>query len=67
MSDKRFSSEFLAAQIAGSCRLEGIHISAEQEQMMRDIIDGKLDSQVLIRQMIAKHKVNNPESFSDKS
>lgn len=52
-----FSTEFLASQIAGSCRIEGIKITSHHEQMVRDVIDGKVDAGSLIAQMVLKHKV----------
>lgn len=59
MSKTKFTSEFLAAQITGSCNLAGMKISQEQEQRMCDIIDGKRDVKSLLQEMMEKHRVEN--------
>ena len=50
---REISTDFLAAQIAGSCRIEGIKVTAEDEQVMRDVIDGKVDVESRIDDIIA--------------
>lgn len=41
MSTKRISDRFVAEQVAGSCRLEGIQISKKDEAQLLDIVSGK--------------------------
>ncbi len=59
MSTNHFSAKTIAAQVAGSCRLEGIKVSADDEQMMCDIISGKIDATVLRRQIIQQYRSQN--------
>jgi hypothetical protein len=42
------TSEYLASQVAGSCRIEGIRVSARQEQTICDVIDGKADAKAMV-------------------
>lgn len=55
---RAFSSQFQAAQLAGSCRIEGIKVTAGEELVMCQIIDGQIDGkhlrQVLVAQIKAK-------------
>jgi hypothetical protein len=52
MRSKPITSEFLAAQAAGSCRIEGLQVSAEEEQLMSDIIAGKVDADAEIQKIV---------------
>jgi len=59
MRSPRFSANFLAAQVAGSCRLEGIPVSKQDEQTMKDIIAGNVDSAQLRRDLVKKFQSQN--------
>jgi hypothetical protein len=48
-----------AAQVAGSCRLEGIKVSREDEAMMTNIIAGNLDSMALRQSLVQRFKAEN--------
>jgi hypothetical protein len=48
MARHAFTSEYLASQVAGSCRIEGIRVSARQEQTICDVIDGKADAKAMV-------------------
>jgi hypothetical protein len=54
-----FSEEFLAAQVAGSCRLAGMSVTQKEEQMIRGIIAGKIDAAEMRHQVIAYYKTTN--------
>ena len=47
----KFSAEYKAAQVAGSCRMEGIHVSKAQELRMCEIIKGKIDANLVAKQL----------------
>lgn len=59
MPNNQFSSKFVASQIAGSCRIEGIRVSVTQERIICEVIDGKTDAKILRRQLVAKFKAAN--------
>lgn len=59
MQRSQFSSKFVASQIAGSCRIEGIRVSLAQERTIREVVDGKTDATLLRRQLVAKFKAAN--------
>ena len=59
MARHGFSASYLASQVAGSCRIEGIRVSAQQEQTICDIIDGKADPKTLRRQLANQFRANN--------
>jgi len=59
MSKTGFSEKFIAEQVAGSCRLEGMRISANDEQLMLDIIAGKVNAAELRRQLVQQYRVQN--------
>jgi hypothetical protein len=46
---RTLTPEYQAAQLAGSSRLEGIRVSAAQEQMMISIIRGDTNEEEVIR------------------
>lgn len=52
----KFSAEYMAVQVAGSCRMEGIHVSKAQEQRMCDIISGRLDAGLIAKQLANKYR-----------
>lgn len=56
---KKWSSEFMAHQIAGSCRIGGMVVSHEEELQMKDIIAGRLDANELKAGLVAKFKEQN--------
>ena len=57
MRSSPFSNTFLAAKVAGSCRLEG------DEQDMCDIIAGKLNAAVLRRQIVPQYQSKNSKTL----
>ncbi len=59
MHSKHFSDKFIAAQVAGSCRLEGIRVSADEEKLMCDIIAGKVDAVALRHQLVQQYQAQN--------
>lgn len=59
MARHAFTSEYLASQVAGSCRIEGIRVSARQEQTICDVIDGKADAKAIRRKLVAQFQANN--------
>lgn len=56
LRDKPITAEFLAAQAAGSCRIEGLKVTPEEEELMKDIIDGKVDAECKIQKMVDAFK-----------
>lgn len=56
---KHDKNSVLAAQVAGSCRLEGIKVSREDETMMTNIIAGKVDSIALRHKLVQRFKTEN--------
>jgi len=59
MSKAGFSAKFIAEQVAGSCRLEGMCISADDEQLMCDIVAGKVNAAELRRQLVQQYRAQN--------
>lgn len=59
MDKKRFSVKFIASQIAGSCRLAGVSVSAEDEKLMRGIISKGNDAKKLRRDLVEHYKSQN--------
>jgi len=59
MAHHAFTSEYLASQVAGSCRIEGIRVTALQEQTIRDVIEGKVDAKAMRRTLVAQFQANN--------
>jgi len=59
MDANRFSQKFVASQIAGSCRLDGVRVSIEDEQLICDIISGKVEPQELRRALVNQYKQRN--------
>lgn len=53
---KAYSPEYLAAQTAGSFRMEGIRVSKEREKRMCDVIAGKVDVVSLRASVVDKYK-----------
>lgn len=53
------SVEFDAEQVAGSLRIEGIPVSKEDELLMRDIIEGKVDPKALEAELIQNFIASN--------
>ncbi len=51
MVTRRTTPEYIASQLAGSCRLEGIRVSVADERLMRDIVAGEVDGRRLARQL----------------
>jgi hypothetical protein len=60
--DKRITAEFLAAQAAGSCRIEGLKVAPEEEERMRDIISGKIDAEEDIQKIVDAFKAQNTKT-----
>lgn len=52
MSKKTSKDEYLAAQAAGSCRIEGLKVTREEEQLMADIIAGRVDAEAEIKKIV---------------
>ncbi len=48
---RTWTPEYRAAQLAGSSRLEGIRVSADDEKMMASIIRGDVHATDLIREL----------------
>lgn len=48
---RRKTPEYVVSQLAGSCRLEGIRVSAEDEKLMQSIVTGEVDGKALARQI----------------
>lgn len=50
---------YVASQLAGSCRLEGISVSRADERLMQSIVSGEVDGKAAARrvaeQIRAKH------------
>jgi len=59
MDTKPFSNKFIAAQIAGSCRLDSVRVSEEDERVMCDIISGRIDAPELRRRLVEQFKLQN--------
>jgi len=59
MSKQIINSAFLAEQVAGSCRIEGIHVSKEQENMMRQIISGQVDAKKIVSDLVNRYRQTN--------
>lgn len=55
MGVQALTPEFRAAQLAGSSRLEGIRVSADDEKMMASIIRGDVRATDLIRELKAEY------------
>lgn len=54
MSNKAPNVAFLAEQVAGSCRIEGIQVSKKQLERMQQVIAGQLNAAELRAQLV-KH------------
>ena len=54
-----FTSKYLASQVAGSCRIEGICVSAREERTICEVIDGKVDAKALRRKLVAQFRASN--------
>lgn len=52
MSNKVPNAAFLAEQIAGSCRIEGVQVSKEQLKRMQQVIAGQINSEELRAQLV---------------
>lgn len=48
MPSRVITSRFIAAQLAGSCRIEGLKVTAEEELLMQNVIDGSVDAEAQI-------------------
>ena len=59
MARHAFTSKYLAAQVAGSCRIEGVRVSARQEKLICDVIDGKTNAKALRRKLVAQFRASN--------
>ena len=59
MSTKRFSDEFVAEQVAGSCRLEGIQISKKDEAQILDIVSGKKNGSKMVSDLANQYRNKN--------
>ena len=66
MRVKPITSEFLAAQAAGSCRIEGLKVTEKEERLMRDIIAGKVDAEAEIQKIVNACKAENKVPKSGK-
>jgi len=64
MNTRRFTEKFIATQIAGSCRLDGVRVSAEEERLMCDIVTGKIDAQELRRKLVEQYRKQNLDKQS---
>jgi hypothetical protein len=53
---RKLTPEYLAAQLAGSSRLEGIRVSAADEKEMASIIRGEVSEASLIRSLKSKYR-----------
>jgi hypothetical protein len=53
---RMLTPEYLAAQLAGSSRLEGIRVSAADEKEMASIIRGDVSEASLIRSLKSKYR-----------
>lgn len=60
----RLSTDFKVQQIAGSCRLEAIKVSKEDELLMAQIIDGVVDGAVYRQKLAKKYKEANAKLAS---
>lgn len=59
MSKQAINSAFLAGQVAGSCRIEGIHVSKDQENVMRQIISGQVDAKKIVNDLVNRYRKTN--------
>ena len=50
---RNITTDFLAAQLAGSSRIEGVPVSKDDEKVMRDVIEGKIDVDKTIDHLIS--------------
>ncbi|MBV1915272.1 MAG: hypothetical protein KUG72_07800 [Pseudomonadales bacterium] len=64
MTRHAFKTEYLASQVAGSCRIEGIHVSASQERTICEVIDGKVDAKALRQKLVAQFQASNKHRVS---
>lgn len=53
---RKLTPEYLAAQLAGSSRLEGIRVTAADEKEMASIIRGDVSEASLIRSLKSKYR-----------
>lgn len=56
-----YSDDFLAKQVAGSCKLSGISVSEADERQIRDIISGKVDAGEARNRLVEKFKNQNKD------
>jgi len=59
MRSKSFSASFIAAQIAGSCRLEGIPVTAQDEKTIKNIVAGRVNAAQLRRALVEQYQSQN--------
>jgi hypothetical protein len=45
---------YVASQIAGSCRLEGIPVSQADERLMQSVVSGQVDGKAAARRVAAQ-------------
>lgn len=57
----KFSAEYMAVQVAGSCRMEGIRVSSNDEKRLSDIIDGRVDAKALASQIAQQYRARNKQ------
>jgi hypothetical protein len=60
---KVLTNRFIANQLAGSCRLEGIRVTANDETQMLNILDGRVNPAILRRNLINKYRAQNKETL----
>ena len=53
------STKFKVSQIAGSLRMEGIVVSARDESVMADIVDGKINAAEQRQRLVEQYKKQN--------
>jgi len=58
------SPEYIASQVAGSCRLEGIRVSASDMAIMTDVISGRADSVLLRQKIVERYQNKNRASLT---
>lgn len=56
MSKQIINSAFLAEQIAGSCRMEGIQVSKAQEDKMQQVISGQADPKKMLAELLSRYR-----------
>ncbi len=61
----KLSTSFKVRQIAGSCRLESIAVSKDDELLMAKIVDGEIDGAVYRQHLVEKYKAINSKRLAD--